>query len=132
MIAKGIAFYINDNTGLLIGDDLFVSSMPDSPDNAVCVYDEPGTVLNQNHYDNSDSFGTMIKVRGSHAFILETMLEIHRNIAGLGDETLDGLYLLDTRIQTAPGDIGMDEQGRREYTVHYEHYTKIGNNEHRA
>jgi len=131
MIADGIAQYI-DNQGLYtLGTNLFVSSMPDAPDDAICVYDEPGTTVNQNHYDNSDVFGTKIMFRGSHSFIREALVKVHRNIAGLGDVTLDSLYLVDTRIQTPPGDIGNDDNGRRRYTVHYDHYVKVGSNQHR-
>lgn len=130
MIAGGIQTYLIDQS---IGDssNVFVRSMPDSPDNCITIYDEPGVVLNQNHYDNSDSFGTMIKVRGSYAFAKDKILSIHRHIAGLGELLLDGMYLLDTRIQTAPASIGNDDRGRVEYTVHYIHYIKISNNEHR-
>jgi len=131
MISAGIATYLSDQSLGTLGTDLFVRSMPDTPDNCITVYDEPGVVLNQNHYDNSDSFGTMIKVRGSYAYVKDKILAIHRHVAGLGDTTLDGLYLLDTRIQTAPASIGNDDKGRAEYTVHYLHYTKISNNEHR-
>ena len=132
MIAKGIAEYLDSEGVATLGTDLFVSAMPDTPDDCVAVYDEPGAVLPENHYDNSDSFGTMIKVRGSHAFIRDRMTAIHRHVAGLGNIELDGFFLVDTRIQTPPADIGSDEKGRREYTAHYEHYTKIGNNVHRT
>lgn len=114
-----------------LGTDLFVRRMPDSPDDCITVYDETGVVLDQNHYDNSDSFGTMIKVRGSYSFVKDKMLAIHRSVAGLGDVWLDNLYILDTRIQTPPASIGNDDKGRAEYTVHYIHYTKIFDNENR-
>lgn len=132
MIANGIRIFIEAETDLVFDTNLFVKEMPDSPDNAVCVYDEPGTVLDQNHYDDSDSFGTMIKVRGSYSFVRDTMLLIHRAVPMLGGQTLDGLFVLDTRIQTPPGSIGNDSKGRAEYTVHYEHYVKIGSNKFRT
>lgn len=131
MIAGGIADYIDSNNLLDKGVNLFVSIMPDSPDNCACVYDEAGAVKDQNHYDNSDSFGTMIKFRGSYSWIKTNLLAVHRLVTGLGNITLDGLYLLDTRIQTEPMPIDIDEKGRREYTVHYEHYVKIGGNTNR-
>ena len=131
MISAGIATYLSDKGLGVLNTDLFVRTMPDTPNNCITVYDEPGVVLNQNHYDNSDSFGTMIKVRGSYAYVKDKILAIHRHVAGLGELWLDDMYLLDTRIQTAPASIGNDDKDRAEYTVHYLHYTKISNNEHR-
>lgn len=131
MIAYNLATYLSDQGFGVINDDLFVTSMPDSPNSATCLYDEPGITLPQNHYDNSDSFGLMIKFRGYYPEVKDRALNLHREIAGLGDLWLDELYLLDTRIQTPLGDTGVDKSGRTELTVHYIHYVKIFNNKHR-
>lgn len=130
MIANGIADYIAGQGIATLRTELFVSRMPDSPDNAICVFDEPGTSLPEHQDYDSDSFGSMIMVRGDYSFVKEKLIAIHRAVPALSG-TYDDIRIIDTKIQTEPAYIEVDEKGRRVYTVHYEHYCNLGNSTNR-
>ena len=132
MIATGIKDYLESQGVGTYETDLFVRVMPEKPDNAICVYDEPGNVTDEMHSYDVDSFGSQIIVRGTYAFVKAKMLEIHRKVAGLMRVTLDGIYIGATHIQTPPAAIGTDKKGRAEYSVHYVHHCNIGGNEFRT
>ena len=74
LVAKGTGTY---------GTNLFISTIPDTPDNAVCLYDETGTVSDYQGDYGSDWVGLQVKVRGSYAWASVKVWEIHNLITGL-------------------------------------------------
>ena len=131
MLATGLKDYaVSEGVGVF-GTDLFIRIMPDRPDNAICIFDEPGQpTAEMNSYD-ADSFGSQWLIRGSYTFAKEKVLEIHRKIVGLSG-IYDGIHILDTHIQTEPAFVENDEKGRAVYSMHYTHDCSIGQNKHRT
>src|SRR5690625_4315450 len=127
MLALGLSQYAESQGIGIQGVDLFVRLMPDSPDNAICLYDEPRTVSSETQSYSADSFGSHWMIRGTYAFASQKALEIHRSIAGLHGE-LDGIHILDTHIQTPPAFVENDARGRTIYSIHYIHDCNIGQN----
>lgn len=127
MIATGIKDHLVAQGVGTFGTDLFVSQMPDTPDNVMCVFDEAGPVLPEMSSYDADNFGTMIMVRGSYSFVKAKMIAIHRAVTSLAG-TFDSIRIIDTHIQSEPKYIETDNKGRRVYTVHYTHYCNLGNN----
>jgi len=127
MIANGLAEYLATLSVGTTGVDLFIRSMPDTPDNAICLYDEPGFVLQESHTFDEDAFGSQITTRGSYTFAHDKILEIHRIITNITG-TFDGIEIRQTTIQTSPSFVENDDKGRAVYSAHYEHHCKIGQN----
>lgn len=115
MISKGIKEWLEaEDFGTI-----YVSSMPDSPTNAVAVYDEPAPVFDYQHSFGSDNFGLQIIARGSYSFARNKIFEIHKAITMLGNVLLDDLFIVDTQIQTTPSQLSIDKDGDRMFTAHY-------------
>lgn len=133
MLSKGLAEYAAANGIGTLGVDLFAKEMQETPDpgNAICVYDETGPTLPvQQDYD-VDVFGSQWLVRGAPSFVIEKCLAIHRLIPGLGNTELDGIGIVSTQVLSVPSDIGNDEKGREQYSIHYLHEANIGSSDHR-
>ncbi len=112
------------------GTDMFVSIFPDTPDNAFCIFEESGPVLPEMSSYDANNFGVNIIVRGSYSYCKTTLFALLRNLPMLSG-TLDDIRIIDTRIQSFPQFIEVDEKGRRRYSVHFTSYCNIGNNEYR-
>lgn len=114
MIAKGIKEYL-ESKGF---DTVYVSSMPDVSD-VVCLYDEPAPVFDYQHSFGSDNFGVQVIAKGSYNFARNKIYDIHKAVTMLGGETLDGILVVDTQIQTQPSQLDIDSEGERKFTAHY-------------
>lgn len=100
------------------GTDLFVSSLPDSPDNCIVVYDEPGTVQPYQSDYGSDWAGVQILVRGSYSYV-QKIWDIHNDISALENIDSTKFVLVRSLVQTVPSQVDIDDKGRRIYTAHY-------------
>lgn len=114
-----------------LGVDLFTRLMPDRPDNAICIYDEPGIVTAEMHSMDADSFGSHWMIRGSATWVKAKIFEIHRRLPSLSGE-FGGIHILDTHIQTPPAFVENDSRSRAVYSAHYIHDCSIGQNIHRT
>lgn len=107
------------------GTDLFIRVMPDEPDDAICIFDEPGTILTENLRYDLDNFGYEIMVRGSYSYVLAKVKAIHK-ITPQWTGTYDSIEVLETFTITTPAFIENDDKGRVVYTAHYESECSIG------
>lgn len=101
------------------GTNLFISQMPDSPDNAVCLFDESGVPDGTSNAYAWDDMGLMVMVRGSHSFAKSKIYQIHNAIVGLTKQIGDDGVLTQILVQTPPAQIELDNKGRRIWTAHY-------------
>lgn len=131
MIAVALKDHLEAEGVGTFGTDLFISVLPDTPDNAFCIFDEAGAVLPEMSSYDANNLGSMIQVRGSYSFCKTTILALLRKVP-MWAGTEDGIRVIDTRIETFPQFIETDDQGRRHYTIHFSHYCNIGNNLNRA
>lgn len=126
VVSEDIKTYLASQAIGVPGTDLFVSLMPDKPDNCIAIYDEAGSIpVEAQNYD-VDVLGSQIMVRGDYEWASDKILEIHRHLTGWsysGD-----IEIKSTHIQTEPAFLENDEFGRAKFTAHYEHYSSIGNN----
>lgn len=111
--------YINDNTDLIFGTNLFASAMPDMPDNAVAIFDESGPSEGYMNEYASDFGGLNVYCRGSYSFVSEYSWKIHNLIVNLTNTDTGDFYLKVVRIQSTPEHIELDQHGRRRVFAHY-------------
>lgn len=111
--------------------DLFVSSMPDSPDDAICLYEETGMVDGYHCDYGVDWIGMQVMTRGSYTFASSTIWEIHNLITGTNKKDTDNYYLVTSTTQTPPAQVDIDTKGRRVYTAHYLFLVEQKTNENR-
>ena len=134
MIADALAEYLSIQGLGVLGQEVFWRQLPESPDNALCLYDETGIVLTESQDYDSDVFGSQVIVRGSDAYARQKAIEIHREMTALGiDQAVPGdIELMSTHIVSVPAFIGNDEKGRALYSAHYMHYCHVGGNAQRT
>lgn len=131
MFATGLKDYLVSEDVGVFNTDLFVSKFPDAPDDAICIFDEAGPVLVEMSSYDANNFGTEIMVRGSYSYCKGRILTILRKVPMLAG-TYNDMQVIDTRIQSFPQFIEVDKKGRRLYSIHFTHYTNIGNNKYRT
>ena len=119
MIAKGISDYLATRSVGTFGVNMFVSNIPDQPDNCFTLFDEPAPIDDYMHSFGTDNFGVQVITRGSYSYARDKIFQIHKELKMLGGVTLDSIYIVDTQVQTMPSRYDNDEKGRREYTAHY-------------
>jgi len=127
MIATGLKDYLEAQSVATFGTDLFISKFPDTPDNALCIFDQTAPNLDEMSSYDANNFGTKILVRGTYSFCKTTVLALLRNIPMLSGE-YDSIRIIDTRIESFPEFIEVDKKGRRLYSLNFSHYCNIGNN----
>lgn len=131
MFATGLKdFLVSESVGTF-GTDLFVSMFPDTPNDAMCIFDEAGPVLPEMSSYDANNFGTQIIVRGSYSYCKGRILTILRKVPMMAGVYND-MRVIDTRIQSFPQFIEVDSKGRRTYSIHFTHYVNIGNNLYRT
>jgi hypothetical protein len=102
------------------GTDLFVSMLPENPDNCIALYDEPGTVqVYQNDY-GSDRVGLHVLVRGSYNFV-KKIWDIHNSVSAYENINSERFVIVRSYIQTVPSQVDIDDKGRRVWSAHYEY-----------
>lgn len=131
MFAIGLKDFLETESVGTYGTDLFVSVFPDTPDDAMCIFDEAGPVLPEMSSYDANNFGTEILIRGSYSYCKGRILVLLRKVPMLSG-TYNGMRVIDTRIQSFPQFIEVDAKGRRKFSIHFTHYTNIGDNKYRT
>jgi len=131
MIATGLKDYLEAESVGTFGTDLFISKMPDTPNDVLCIYDQTAPVLPEMSSYDANNFGTKILVRGSYSFCKTTILALLRKIPMLAG-VYDSIQIIDSRIEGFTEFIEVDDKGRRLYSLNFSHYCNIGNNKNRT
>ena len=116
MIAEYIASQLTDFGTL--GTDLFYSSLPDTPNNVICVFDESGVVQPYQSDYGSDWVGVQILMRGTYSYVKQ-LWDIHNFITGINEIDTDDFYLVTSTVQNVPFQVEVDDKGRRVWSAHY-------------
>lgn len=111
--------YIPNNTSLVFGTDLFVSLLPDEPDNCIALFKESGVREPYMNEYASNSRGMLVQGRGSYSFLIDKMLEIENNIDNLTEIDATDFRMKSCRMDQGIQQIEIDSQGRRVWTSHY-------------
>ncbi len=133
MLSVAVKDFLVANSIGTYGTDIFIRVMPDTPDDAICIFDEPGTINTENLRYDLDNFGYEIMFRGSYAWVMDKLFKVHRiTPQWTGDYTITvegndyDVSILETFTQTTPAFIENDDKGRVVYTAHYESECSIG------
>ena len=126
MLASEVAEWIGDNitncsfdsTG--VTGNVFISTMPSSPDTVVMVSEYGGTVDDKNPFSD---INVQARVRGTKdpRVSYNIAKEIFDELQGLTNTTLisSGSRVIKVVAQNTPIDIGRDDNGRHEWTVNF-------------
>lgn len=126
MLASEVAEWIGDNitncsfdTSGVTGN-VFISTMPSSPDTVVMVSEYGGTVDDKNPFSD---INVQARVRGTKdpRVSYNIAKEIFDELQGLTNTTLisSGSRVIKVVAQNTPIDIGRDDNGRHEWTVNF-------------
>ena len=126
MLASEVAEWIGDNitncsfdTSGVTGN-VFISTMPSSPDTVVMVSEYGGTVDDKNPFSD---INVQARVRGTKdpRVGYNIAKEIFDELQGLTNTTLisSGSSVIKVVAQNTPIDIGRDDNGRHEWTVNF-------------
>lgn len=124
MIAEQILKYLENEGYGTEGTDLFYDFMPDSPDKCIVLYDENVPTVSESNALSVDTTGVQITVRSASTNTAKTTSwNIHKLLVGLGGNdfrfTSTGNKISCVNIETSPASIGKDNNGRAEYSAHY-------------
>lgn len=119
MLTEFFKDYIEAETSLVFGTDLFISKDPDAPDNMVRLSNESGFREPYQNAYSSDWLGLMVRIRGYMPWAENTMFEIHNKLVGYGQVLGDDFFLVATWCQGEPQQIEIDSDGRSVFTAHY-------------
>ena len=126
MLASEVAEWIGDNitncsfdtSGVTV--NVFISTMPSSPDTVVMVSEYGGTVDDKNPFSD---INVQARVRGTRdpRVSYNIAKEIFDELQGLTNTTLisSGSRVIKVVAQNTPIDIGRDDNGRHEWTVNF-------------
>lgn len=117
-------FLVDQSLGTY-GDDLYVSEMPEQPNNAVCLYLSTAPQLTEHQRYDIDQSGVKIMIRGTHSFCQAKMLAIQKVLPQM-DGTWNSIEIHETFIQTPFAFIENDDKGRAIYTGTFESEYSIG------
>ena len=126
MLASEVAEWIGDNITSCSFDtsgvtgNVFISTMPSSPDTVVMVSEYGGTVDDKNPFSD---INVQARVRGTRdpRVSYNIAKEIFDELQGLTNTTLisSGSSVIKVVAQNTPIDIGRDDNGRHEWTVNF-------------
>ena len=126
MLASEVAEWIGDNITSCSFDtsgvtgNVFISTMPSSPDTVVMVSEYGGTVDDKNPFSD---INVQARVRGTKdpRVSYNIAKEIFDELQGLTNTTLisSGSRVIKVVAQNTPIDIGRDDNGRHEWTVNF-------------
>ena len=121
-MAHQVAQYLQAQGLGTLGEDFFVGFQPDTPNDCVTFYDEAAPIYDPSHGLAVDQFGVQVLVRNESYFLANDLtMEIHSHLVAFGDDKFvsDGPEIWVVMLQTNPGSIGKDNQGRNEWSAHY-------------
>jgi hypothetical protein len=123
MIANDFIKWLQSKGFGVIGDDLFDTFQPSSPDNCITAFDVDSPGLSESSSLKVDMCGLEIIVRNSStANGKEIAKNIHKAFMGFGGESLipGGDTISMIFIDQSPRGMGKDDKGRSEFTVVYD------------
>jgi hypothetical protein len=105
-------------TGLTVGDEIFASSMPNEPDEAVCVYEYPGmapTFVQGSAAIDLEHPRVQCVFRGEQGDYetpRDTAETAYRYLAGVANQSLSSTRYLNIMPLQSPFSLGPDGNGR--------------------
>lgn len=122
MMAEAVARYLAAQGQGTVDTDLFWGWMPDKPANAVSCYDESAPVDDISTGLAIDTVGVQVWVRAENYGGARTKAwAIHKILSGARGELYAGFpEAIVIGVNTPPVSIGRDEDGRSEWSAHYE------------
>lgn len=111
--------YIEAQTNLVFGTDLFISKDPDSPDSMVRLSNESGFREPYMNAYASDWLGFMVRFRGYMPEVEARAFEVHNLLTGYGQVLTDDFFLVATWCQGEPQQVEIDDKGRTIMSAHY-------------
>src|SRR5689334_7983317 len=117
-----IALYLQSLSLGALGTDLFISLMPDEPDNAACLYQYAGK-----EYDytldgerEADKPGLQVVVRGvTHALAEARMNSLFQILSGLHNTSLSDVQYYSILAIASPFTLGIDARQRHKLAVNF-------------
>lgn len=111
---------IVNNTSLVFGTDIFISTMPDKPDNCVCLYDTGGFPHEQYDYEKPT-----LQIRGRNNSYVNGYNQMRDLKYLIGTGNFNNKVINETRyiLITTTSDIlylGVDENDRYEFTINFQ------------
>ncbi len=125
MIANQVRQYIEANTSLMFGIDLFVSLQPDAPDNCVTLYDSGGSKPSVYLPEGNPNYQIIVRnndYEAGMAVVAELVALLHNqfNLEFVNGET----YVYYSVLQGEPGPIGRDSKNRHEWSINFNTLTR--------
>lgn len=118
MLLDDIAAYLEDQSVGTVGTDIFMGTMPDTPDSCIALYEYAGEPPEQ--IGNIERPGLQVRVRDPSYSAGRAKIESVVNaLAGLYEQVLSGHRYLYIRAQQSPEAMGRDQSGREEFVVNF-------------
>lgn len=107
------------------GTDLFVSKMPESPDDNITLFMQTAPQGAEHQRYDLENTGIKVLIRGSHSYCSSKIVAIQKVTPQMSG-TYNGILIKETLVQTPPTYIETDKKGRRLYSINYESEYSIG------
>lgn len=105
--------------------DLFVSKMPEEPDNNITLFMQTAPQGTEHQRYDLENTGIKVLIRGSHSFCSSKIVAIQKVTPQMSG-TYNGIFIKETMVQTPPTYIETDSKGRRLYSINYESEYSLG------
>lgn len=125
-VLTDIGQYLQTNSIGALGTDLFLSQMPDSPDDAIALYEYAGNTPSR--MGDNRRPGLQVKVRGDYETARAKIDEIYTLLSKIGNEyeddapegvTINGTTYLHFETVQEPFPLGVDDNGRHELAQNF-------------
>lgn len=118
--------YIDGDTALTLGTDLFLGTMPESPDACVALYESsPGLVTDTMTTDVPSIEGPRVQVlirgaRNTYATTRATTDTVWKSVSKIKNTTLSGVRWLRAEPVDTPVFMGRDESERPMFSMNFQ------------
>ena len=104
-----------------LGTDLFINTLPATPDNCISVSGYAGSPPERTHDTSGNARpGIQVRVRNTSAATGRTVIEnIFNYLDGSGNVSLSSVFFLSIDAVQSPFPMGKDENNRTEYSVNF-------------
>jgi hypothetical protein len=104
--------------GLVFGTDLFIASMPDQPNNAVCLYDAGGAEQGQFAYEqpNIQVIVRNINYQTGYSLCRDIKYYLHQE---RNNETWNGTRYISISCRSDILTLGQDKKNRYEWSINF-------------
>lgn len=119
-LATDVANYIDSNTSLTLGTDLFISRLPGSPTTCVVVYETGGMQPDGDAPTQLKEPTFQILIRSSDYATGRAYLDTMRSLFHKLIETdVGGTHFLNCFLVSEGGHIGQDDAGNDEFSINF-------------